>query len=240
MPEPEFWKLVDDLGWGTKTTDYKALKKRLVRNMSPNQAAAFSTTLATLRGKLYKVVEQWEDEHDSQIGLGDDGFGDLLHHIIGLGKREYYAALRNPALAHARALKNDFTESFSYATPYTSDYRLLDVGEYRQRGEKVVEVAGWLAQRPESREVQKALRVLVDGFDVLGRRGAHEFIAQEEALVGAAKIVEDWWEKMLRDLGWSRSGDALVSEMPAKLMEVSHLYHTVKNIITDMKDYLLD
>lgn len=252
MPESDFWKIVDDLGWGTRTTDYKVIKKQLLRNLSPNQAASLQTTFAQMQGKLYKALTAWEENGDTwmetgkhgnprSFGLGDDSFGDLIAHIIGMGKREFAAVLKNPQLAHDRARKNAFKESFSYALPSTSDYAKLDVSTYQKEWAKVHGLAEWLLMRPEiPRAMVRPLQILTEGTDTLRRKGAHAFIAMEPELVGAAKLVQDWWDKFSRDWEAEASRAAMYKAMPDSLMQPSHIYWGAKNIITDMQDFLLD
>jgi hypothetical protein len=252
MPEAEFWKIVDDLGWGTRTTDFKALKKQLLRNLSPNQAEGMRTTFAQLRGKLYRTLTEWEEEGDTwmetgkhgnprSFGLGDDSFGDFLAHIIGMGKREYAAALKNPQLALDRARKGAFEESFAYVLPYTSDYAMLDVGKYQKDWERVHELAEWLLMRPEiPRNMVRPLQVLTEGTDTLRRKGAHAFIAMEPELVSAAKLVQDWWDKFSQDWTAEKSRKVMYEAMPDSLMQPGHIYWGVKNLVTDMRDFLLD
>lgn len=127
MPEAEFWRIVDGLGWGTKTTDYKALNKYLRKTLSEEGVGSLRTTLSKVESRLYKAIEGWERESGKSCGLGDDGFSDLIAHIVGLGKKEYDAVLRDPQQAYDRAhakygTKGGFTESFNYAIPYESDY----------------------------------------------------------------------------------------------------------------------
>lgn len=252
MPEAEFWKIVDDLGWGTKTTDYKGLKKHLLRNLSPNQAAAMQTTFAQLRGKLYRTLTEWEEEGDTWLetgkhgnprsfGLGDDSFGDLIAHIIGMGKQEFFAVLKNPQKALDRARKDAYKESFSYALPHTSDYAMLDVSKYEKEWKRIHELAEWLLMRPEiPRAMVRPLQVLTEGTDTLRRKGAHGFVEMEPALVGAAKLVQDWWDKFSRDWQAEESREAMYAAMPDSLMQPGHIYWGVKNTLTDMRDFLLD
>lgn len=256
MPESEFWKIVADLGWGTRSTDYNAIKKKLLRNLSPNQAAAFRTTYEMLRGRLYKAITKWEEEGDEffstgqarnprSIGLGDDSFGDLLAHIIGLGKREFEAVLRKPQLAKDRAMRGDYKESFAYVIPYTSDYAMLDVSHYQQRGEKIAELVEWLSLRPEPpRSIRWAFETLSNGFAALQSYHPHKFSESGDELIMAAKAVQDWWDDLRK--AWGRDDEkaiareALVAAMPDHLMDIGHLYWAVRNLVTDMRDFLLD
>lgn len=123
MSYNEFWKITEPLGWGTRTTDYNKIKQHLMETLTPEQGFALIETYLKIRHQLVKQLDRWADENDdSRFQIGDDSFDDLTNHIIGLGKREYEAVLKNPELAAERAAKWDFKESFSYAIPYKSDW----------------------------------------------------------------------------------------------------------------------
>jgi len=44
----------------------------------------------------------------------DDSFGDLVSHIIGMGKNEFDAVMLDPSKARIRALSHDYEEGFCY------------------------------------------------------------------------------------------------------------------------------
>jgi|GEM_PF-2454565 len=266
MPEPEFWEIVDGLGWGTKTTDYKALKKHLLRNLSPNQADGMRTTFSQMSGKLYRVLTKWEEAGDTgdgaggirtpavsfrtwletgkrgnprEFGLGDDSFGDLLAHIIGMGKREYEAVLKNPQRALDRARSDGYKESFAYALPYTADYALLDVSTAQKGWEKIHSLAEWLLMRPEiPRALVRPLQVLTEGTHTFNRKGVHAFLENGDELENAAKLIQSWWDKFARDWTATETREILVKAMPDALMHPGHIYWAVKNQISDMRDFL--
>ena len=122
----EFWRLTEPYGWGTKTTDYKSIQKDLMRKMTPEQAKDLNQTFRNLKIKLYETVIQAEKAREiPHINVGDDSFDDLQAHIIGMGRREYEAVMKNPALAAERGNAGKFSESFSYALPHPQDYKKL-------------------------------------------------------------------------------------------------------------------
>lgn len=238
MSESDFWKIVDEVGWGTKTTDYHAVKGVLLRNLSPNQAASFATMESILHNKLDKALVKFEADGDkdksqrgnpNSIGLGDDSYGDLIAHIIGLGEKEYEAVLKKPALAQERVRKGDFKESFEYCIPRASDYRLLDKEHYQQQGVEILRITEWLLSRPDTKPLNVALKTLQDGFELLNHYQVQDFAAQEMALLGASRVVRDWWisQKSLSD-----------NDLPGEVSP-RHLFSIVQNILHDVKNYLL-
>jgi len=115
--EDQFWTEVAHIGWGTKTTDYNAIKKELLSRWTPEFANSFDAILGKKVRDLQNEIEQWEKLDGRKAECGDDSFSDLTHHIAGLGKDVYEATMTDPELAFNRAREDDYTESFSYAIP---------------------------------------------------------------------------------------------------------------------------
>jgi hypothetical protein len=118
----EFWAEVEKIGW-SKTTSVKKAKRLLLKTWTLEKSKRMRAAFDELRDPLYDACASVE-------GVGDDSFGDLLAHIIGLGKAEYERVLANPKLAQARVDAGDFVESFSYCLPYEEDYKTLDPRYY--------------------------------------------------------------------------------------------------------------
>jgi hypothetical protein len=129
MPEPAFWLLVDQLGWGRSSTDISALAQELARKLTPVELEAMSDRLFERRSALARHLEEWEERKGKQqIEAGDDSFSDLVCHIIGLGELEYRRVLAKPQLAAKRARARDYSESFSYVLLRArQEYALPDV-----------------------------------------------------------------------------------------------------------------
>jgi len=186
MSESAFWKFIEPFGWGTKTTDYDAIEKAIMRRLTADQAEELSEAFHRLKGRLYKRVDDWQRDNDRHLGVGDDGFDDLLSHIVGLGKREYDAVMKDPELAYQRAQarygsKDGFEESFSYAIPSAIDYKNLDVGKYRKWAKEVLEEYLEALGKddnliPYSREIRR----LVDILEMMARGDYHEFAKHEK------------------------------------------------------------
>ena len=107
MTVKDFWALTEDIGWGTKTTNYNQVRKYLRQHCNEAEIRRMNNIRADLVHALYEPCF-------NKVTLGDDSYDDLLNHIVGLGKAEYKAVLADPELAAARANKDDFEESFSY------------------------------------------------------------------------------------------------------------------------------
>jgi hypothetical protein len=116
MPLEQFWKLVQEIDWPhhSEREQRQARSAWLRARVSMADALAAGNRARQLQSELQRRIETWEKRKGGSIGLGDDLFGDLCAHIVGLGKAEYQRVSSNPALAKARATSGDFRENFNY------------------------------------------------------------------------------------------------------------------------------
>jgi hypothetical protein len=123
MSVDEFWALVAEIDWASRQAQPEAEGKRFLRErLSREEAAAFDEHLQTFRFALHDVLGEWEEETGAEFETGDDGFDDLICHIIGLGRQEYEAVVSDPRRALERAQSGDYRESFRYLVPWPEDY----------------------------------------------------------------------------------------------------------------------
>jgi hypothetical protein len=122
--EDLFWEAVADLDWATHSKQprgYNYLKRQVLAYWDREFICGFQDLMHIKLGELSAAIERWENANDKQLPCGDDGFSDLKHHILGLGREVFEAEKADPALAAARASKYDYVESFGYAIPYRSE-----------------------------------------------------------------------------------------------------------------------
>src|SRR4051794_33456129 len=78
-----------------------------------DERLAFDRAYREAHSRLAKRLEAWESEH-TPIEAGDDSFGDLVSHLVGLGREEYTATFADPERAASRARARDYVKSFAY------------------------------------------------------------------------------------------------------------------------------
>ena len=113
MPEDRFWELVELAKW---PCDYDKMKIKYIKTMSQNECRSFRLTL----DKAYGLIDEIADK--MEMGLGDDGYGDFIYHIIGLGKEKFYEYCNNKGLMRKLADAHGYKESYVYCIPYDDDY----------------------------------------------------------------------------------------------------------------------
>ena len=113
--EITFWALLEEIGWGRKTLDYKEISKYLTRNYSPSYIKLMKQEAVEKRNNLSKIMTQLAIDVNGTEGgywnTGDDGFWDLTAHIVGLGEKMYNFICENPI--YAKTIK--YKENFEYS-----------------------------------------------------------------------------------------------------------------------------
>jgi hypothetical protein len=201
MTRDEFWATVAEMGWGTKTTDYKTLKRSLM-----------------LKGKEFcKEFQHHYDEVDRDLlkaGCdlhGGDGVGDCRSHIIGLGKEEYDKVMADQSVGEQRYKDGDYTEKFSYSFPYTDDFERFVEGSpklvewakrnikgYREDKKRLAKFAVLPQVQAILDEITKALELhrplLWDEPDL------KTFIESGPLLKDASEKAKELFDKLIADL----------------------------------------
>lgn len=127
--DEEFWRTVDVVKWPSDH-NYDRIKYQLMRMLTPPQAEG----LRRKYDKFYKKLNSLLTGHVD--GVGDDGYSDLLAHIIGSGKSAYDSIIDDPDIAQNIVDNNEYVESFSYAFPDKSDYKDIDPDRIKSQAEK--------------------------------------------------------------------------------------------------------
>ena len=126
MTEQRFWELVDAINWGSISElyiDSNCIKRDLIKQYGDEayqMRGRFNQLYNTLDSVVSPELAQYQLVFDQYL-VGDDSYSDLIAHIIGLGRDEYYSTLNNPQLAIIRAKDGRFSESFSYVLPYVDN-----------------------------------------------------------------------------------------------------------------------
>jgi len=209
MTTDEFWVTVAEIGWGTKTTDTKKVKRFLMR-----KGQEFCKEFE----RVYREVDQALIDGGCDLH-GGDSVGDCRAHIIGLGKAEYDKVMADQKVGEKRYADGDYTESFSYCTPYKSDWEDVD-----PKGQRLIK---WAKENMKSLRADKkrlakfivlpqvkAIFEEIDKALELHRPMMQEppdlkaFADSGPLLKDAAEKAEQMYSKLLRDLEGDSRDDA--------------------------------
>lgn len=117
----KYWKEIEQMGWGTRSTDYTELAKEFYAKWGKRKRQAVRRFAGKMVSKLYLRVDVWKKQKNQSLNIGsDDGFNDVLYHIVGLGEKAFDAAMANPVLIEKRYNSDygsaaGYKESFAYA-----------------------------------------------------------------------------------------------------------------------------
>jgi hypothetical protein len=122
MTEAQFWGLVDSIEWAEVSLlekyDRDGIRKSLERILTEKGIR----NLRMIANIAWDQLDAFVGNERNPAGGGDDSHGDLLNHIIGLGKEAYYNHLNDYRLIEARGqakyqTAEGYRESFSYCLP---------------------------------------------------------------------------------------------------------------------------
>lgn len=140
MTEDRFWKLVEKIGWKTKSFDTDKLGIDLLNYVTDVQEIKDMREISgELRNRIDPIVYNYAEKHPKfHFWGGDDSFWDFTAHIVGLGKKYYYEVLKNPkSMAIAG---EDYEENFEYIFTAAEEFAKTEEGQkilkYNKRGPK--------------------------------------------------------------------------------------------------------
>lgn len=193
----KFWNLVEQIGWGTDTTDYYSVMCGLLHCLTDEQAQEVNNIYYFLRNLLYQRLDSHEKELWSSgregYGCSDDSFSDLISHIIGLGKDEFEKCMKDPMSALERVRSKNFKESFSYCFPSIfedhSDFNLLKPEIYIRRAKKYIKGDKEIFEKPKSEKEAKAYDIFLGILTRISKRQFESALEEREKFEHAFRIL---------------------------------------------------
>jgi hypothetical protein len=109
------WELIDEIGWGTRTTDYNTVAKTLYDAFTETGVNKLRCFVNERVRDLYDKIGLFEKTTGVDLDIcSDDGLSDLLYHTVGLGKASFDRRMSNPKQLEEDYKKIMYTESFAY------------------------------------------------------------------------------------------------------------------------------
>ena len=117
--EGKMWNLIGALGWVESGHDYEGIENLLLQQ-DDDTVNSLREFIGERQNDLYERVDNYEAEHDGRCGNygGDDSYGDMLAHVIGMGKLAFDTIMADPT----RLNEIKFVENFFYAIPHDTAY----------------------------------------------------------------------------------------------------------------------
>jgi len=160
------WKYIEEINWALlskKKRGYEEGKRYMLENFTAKRGNEISEFIAKRFKELYKRIEKYEQANDTHCGDygGDDSFGDMIHHVIGLGEAKFNEIMEDPSKLNGM----DFVESFGYCMPYEEDYKMLSEDYHVERAKQaVVELARIATENAPSGQDVMVIKELMDRF----------------------------------------------------------------------------
>lgn len=109
----KYWKMIDEIGWEFKTTDYNKIGKKLLKKYSIKEIHELQEFVYEKYSIMYNTLRtEWL--YWRTINLSDDSYSDLCASIVGQGRLIYNAVRKRPGIAISIAEMYAFSESFLY------------------------------------------------------------------------------------------------------------------------------
>jgi hypothetical protein len=210
----------------------RAPEVALLRAVTPEEAEAMSDAFLERRRALAGAVDRYLEETEVRLDVGDDGFGDLIAHVIGMGRDAYEQALAEPAQVVERGQSGDFEESFAYAIPDRDSYAKLLPGRYAERARKLrrdyAEAAERAVDLKNADAIAEAVTRLVALLRPMAEGDWKAFLATESEGVALAESIVALAAPLFRYAAFRAGGDTLSSPWP------------VRNLYSDVALWLRD
>ena len=211
MNENTFWEVIGSLGWGTETTDYNKIKVKLMERFTFEQIQELEAVDRQVYSRLSEAIKAYEESIGQAydwLPVSDDGYSDLLNHIVGLGREEWEACIKDPQRVKGRADRGDYVESFSYCWPRREDYEQRTLKGFWVWIESEIVRIGRLREGVEipvkrGQDPNETFRVLDEAFDtviaslrILKQGDIERFLEREKYTMWATNLLR----KHVRDL----------------------------------------
>jgi hypothetical protein len=193
--DDEFWEIVSWMDWKSNP-DIDEAKIRLVQRFEFNQTklTEFKDWMVEKKDTIYEALNAWCDENEKTLGIGDDGWEDLCSHIVGLGREEYEACLKNPGRAAERAWGGRFKESFSYCIPYDLDE--FSWSTYLRWAGETTAKYEYAAVHPYASPIHVECGHIAEALGLVLEKKITEFLAQEEKVEADLATIAKFHERV--------------------------------------------
>jgi hypothetical protein len=175
MNDTKYWNMIATINWTERChEDFDVTKRSIMISFKASDLKELTVFVRDRWNELYTRINAYEKDNDVICGQdgGDDSFGDMINHVIGMGKETFDIMMANPLELD----DIDFVESFSYILPYEDDFINLNPEHHTGRAIECIaalqldweESSNPIANEISDRMVlasQEKFIEAVDGFD---------------------------------------------------------------------------
>lgn len=160
------WAFIEAANWAKRSQEkrgYEAVKKFLMDTYTQAVNKKIVAFIDERFGELDDAIVAYEKRTGVRAGGygGDDSYGDMISHAIGLGQEYFETVLAYPV--HLEGL--DFVESFAYCLPHDDDYEKLEPDFRKARGvEAIQEIARIIKDNNPDTESLETMRQMLNRF----------------------------------------------------------------------------
>jgi len=210
VSDEKFWDFVRRCDW-PRDHDYERIKMKMLRSLTKQEVESYRDTKAEFTNKLDTKIG------DVVSGVGDDGYSDLLAHIVGSGKELYDAVMDDPSIAQKIVDNYDYHESFSYAFPYEDDWKYLN-------------------KEPHIRRAQEAFEELSNPDLIPAIKSEAAATVYKDILNRLKMVLNNKFEKAVE--GWSKDSYRNWGAFTSEVRNVDPgMHHGPPNVLNDVKKY---
>jgi len=160
------WSIIAQINWAARSKvqrGYEDGKEFILDNFEEGACRQLRLFVNDRHKELYERINVFENDHGTCGNYGgDDSFGDMINHVIGLGEEVYDMIMDNPKLLD----RINYVESFGYCIPYEEDLLTPDESQELKDAKEVIR--SLIATLEE--DGQFGLDVVTDALDFLRRK----------------------------------------------------------------------
>lgn len=116
IDESIYWSVIESIGWGRLSIDYKQISVNLEYMYAPEFIDKLRDFVVKKRSNLQNRLKEYVATHPNTKcnvwGISDDGFYDVTAHIVGLGEQAYSDIYNNPEIIPTYNYKENFEYIF--------------------------------------------------------------------------------------------------------------------------------
>jgi hypothetical protein len=229
LSEHYFWELVKIANWPKRNKE--DVKIEYIKKLSREDAIKFYAMVSSVAGIVSDRIPQ-------DLGIGDDGFSDLIKHVVGLGKKKFHELINNPIKIVKMAMDSNYKECFSYCIPTEFDYDNLEKGDKRFSDwakEAILQINKILKmdKKNDLSEIKEEFIYILEALDYCMDYRFTTFLAFKKPVLMKLKKIKKFYE-------------ANYFELPRKFTEEDengndtrgYNIYFVENLFVDLEEYL--